>query len=468
MALPVALVEAITAPGGGRIVLVVGAGCSVEAPTNLRLSGDYASEANRQLVQAGLLDIGDCDEWDLSSVADAVVAKHGSQVALVQRLPRQAFLSATPNRGYLLAAALMKEGVVKALVTLNYDLAISHALPAVSAGSSISVLSGPEDHHLFGSRNVVYLHRSANADPNDWVMTTQALEEDWISGWETVVTQSLVSAPVTIFAGLGSKAAVLTESVQKLRDRPGSSSSAQFLVGLSPKPDGNAFFDDLGIAENQYISAAWCQFMVEAAAIVTSTQLAQLAQACEDVRNEQGWDDQAELVSVSLGACAQLDLISLGRLRARWQLSSESYVAAETLGELGERAIAHLLIGIGHLQRLFGGNVQLSTDAGVEVWSGDRCIIRVAVAHGGGTRSLDLVQEELVRESELLLHGRRPSRRVLVGGVTPAADNPLPEQLTGDADPGDLIGGADTWSFVNIDDLRQAQSVDDLPWTVMN
>ncbi len=108
----------------GLVVLVVGAGCSLEAPTNLRLASDYAIDVHRRLLLDGVLEENECQQPDdLSLVASAVWERHGSQAAVVERLPRSGFRTARPNEGYLIAAALLREGAVSAVLTLNFDLA---------------------------------------------------------------------------------------------------------------------------------------------------------------------------------------------------------------------------------------------------------------------------------------------------------------------------------------------------------
>ena len=136
LALPAELLHAVS-ERRGRIALVVGAGCSIEGPTNLHLAAFYAQEAHRQLVLDGLLTAGDCSNpRDLSAVASALRTRHASQSALVQRLPRNAFRLAQPNSGYLIAAALLREGVINAILTLNFDLALTAALGGVERGGS--------------------------------------------------------------------------------------------------------------------------------------------------------------------------------------------------------------------------------------------------------------------------------------------------------------------------------------------
>jgi len=68
-------------------VLIVGAGCSHEPPTDLPLAGQCARESHQQLVVDGILGENDCaDPSDLSALAKAVVRRTGRQRALVERM----------------------------------------------------------------------------------------------------------------------------------------------------------------------------------------------------------------------------------------------------------------------------------------------------------------------------------------------------------------------------------------------
>jgi hypothetical protein len=109
MPLPAKLLQAVSSPGGGRIALVLGAGCSVEAPTNMPISSRWSNEVHRRLVADGILLNDECtNPEDLSAVADAVFAKHGSQREIVERLrDSRALELATPNEGYLNAPSLL-------------------------------------------------------------------------------------------------------------------------------------------------------------------------------------------------------------------------------------------------------------------------------------------------------------------------------------------------------------------------
>jgi len=112
-----------------------------------------------------------------------VYAKTGSQRDLVERLPIALFRNAKPNDGYLLAAALLCEQAISCVMTLNFDLAMSHAIAQVGA-DDVSIITGPGDTHRLSLTNVVYLHRNVDADPDDWVLRNAALDSEWRGGWD--------------------------------------------------------------------------------------------------------------------------------------------------------------------------------------------------------------------------------------------------------------------------------------------
>lgn len=114
MTIPVDLLTAISASGGGQVALVLGAGCSFEAPTSMPLAWKCATDAHRKLVDNGVLADGECDDpSDLSKLADLVKSKNNDkQERLVQCLPYKEFKTAAANEGHKIAAALLLEGAV--------------------------------------------------------------------------------------------------------------------------------------------------------------------------------------------------------------------------------------------------------------------------------------------------------------------------------------------------------------------
>lgn len=202
------------------MALIIGAGCSFEPPTNVPLARTCSQEIHAQLVADGVLAEGECiHPDDLAALADAVFAKTNSQQALVSQLRERYSLHAKPpNEGYLIAAALLCEGAIGSIVTLNFDVALTGAISDLTCADVIGIIEGPHQLPKQKARNVYYLHRSANAaDPESWVLRTHAIQTEWQGQWEQAITHQALIRPVVVFAGLGSPADVLVESTQLLR-----------------------------------------------------------------------------------------------------------------------------------------------------------------------------------------------------------------------------------------------------------
>jgi hypothetical protein len=127
----------------------------------------------RRLIADGVLQDGDCtDPADLSLLAEAVFNKGDSQRDVVERFRDQYDLKfARPNAGYQIAAAMLCEGVINSIVTLNFDLAMSHALFELGAGLIVGIVEGPDDLPNQKNINVYYLHGNVNAaDTETWIL----------------------------------------------------------------------------------------------------------------------------------------------------------------------------------------------------------------------------------------------------------------------------------------------------------
>src|SRR5712691_5804657 len=58
--LPSDFLQAVSDPGGGKLTLVMGAGCSYEAPTSIPLAGTSSQESYDRFVADQVLPSGDC------------------------------------------------------------------------------------------------------------------------------------------------------------------------------------------------------------------------------------------------------------------------------------------------------------------------------------------------------------------------------------------------------------------------
>ena len=447
--LPSRLLHAISSPSGGRVVLVLGAGCSNEAPTSLPLCGDLSEECHRRLTADGILhedDVG--DERDLSAVAEAVFRKTESQRALVERFPPDAFRNAEPNEGYLIMAALFLEGALADALTLNFDCAARTALGKLGAGSQVSTIRRPEDHSELGTRNLIYLHRDIDSSPDDMILREGDLELAWREHWEEIIAQRALGGPVTVFVGLGSPASVLIDTTKRIADALGSPETSVYVVDPIEYAD-SAFAIALQVPSEDYICMGWGDLMRAFAERVVKDQIATIEQDCTELTTE--LDYESEDLTDLCGRLAELGIIRLGRLRAAWMFESGSYLPHSS-GHL-LRLFSILILGVRLVERLSDRQATF-VDEGLVEFSRANRVARVMVCSGGGWMSRALIESKLRERQKLLRKLGRVSSVALVGGVESSAELATPSNIVGDTNPHDLVSGHEHLSIVSINQLR--------------
>lgn len=449
--LPSELLAAIAYQGGGRVVLVTGAGCSVEAPTSLPLAGALARDGYRRLVDNDVLAADACaTPEDLSAVADAVVAAVGSQVPLVETFPPDDFRRATPNDGHLVAAALIREGAISNILSLNFDLSQDTALTTLGARNEVATIGGPYDHARLVARNLIYLHRNINAPPEELILRTNALEE-WKGHWEEVVAKRILGGSVTVFAGLGSPARVLVETTRSILETLGSGASV-FVVDPVER-DRSAFFAELGLSDDAYIQIGWTDFMQRLGNRVVKEHRAGLERACAEMSKQNEWAE--ENVAATCDRLCSLGLVRLGKLRASWLLRDEPYAPHPAAPE-SERLLADLIIGIAILERLTERTARFGEDGFVEMEMEQRAPIPVLLCSGGGSSRWARLEGEVRFLREKASEHRRAPHGALVAGVVGGRVSVAPPpNISGQRPSDDLVSGADEeFTIVTVDDLR--------------
>jgi hypothetical protein len=457
LVLPPELLGAVAAPGGGKITLVVGAGCSLEAPTSIPLSATCAEQCHDRLVADGVLGVGDCEKpSNLSSLADAVVKKTGGQKALVVQLSEHyALEGATPNEGHLLAAALLREGSIASIVTLNFDLALSTAIAHLGAADAVGIIDGPADLPNQKPVNLYYLHRNVNAaNPDDWILRTAALTTEWKEGWEKVVAAKVLSTPVLVFAGLGSPADVLIESTKLIQNTiPSGSRAFQVDPGT---PDKSEFFKALSLEPAAFIQAKWCDFMAALSQrlVVKQTQALKAASDIVTTREHLTPED----VDPLLGRLQAIGLLQLGHLRASWLLHEKLYYPEEPLAR---EMLVDLLLGIAMVARVADATAVLFEDGVVEFRRGNRIVSSYVLASGRGSRSRGAIESQLSVRARGLRGRAAPPTGAVVAGTRPDGINPVTvplDILVGDTSENIAIGSS-ALRIVHVDSLRHDEDL---------
>lgn len=445
--LPAELLRAV-AEQGGRIALVVGAGCSREAPTELDLATTYSLEVHRQLLQDGLLSDGECAApEDLSALTSTVWEKLGDQSPVVERLPRNRFRQAQPNPGYLIAAALLRERAVSAVLTVNFDLAMTAALGRVSA-TEVDVVPGPAATSQLGSATLIYLHRNVDeVDANRWILRREALQEEWRGGWEEVITQRVMSSPVVVFAGLGSPAAVLTETVGRVRAAIPATHLAYVIDPAAQTP----FQDALGLASDAHIRLGWCDFMALLSERLVEEFRHTLQTSCIEMCSEHGWNGEAGSAPELCARLHRVGLVDLGALRAAWLLDYPSLYSPD---DARRGLIADLLLGVGLVERHHGAEANFHSDGTVRLYRGGVLVAAFVAASGQGTLRWNALEARVLKLLGEFRGVDRP-RAALLSGALGGRPNAIaaPEDVIGDWGT-DITQGVPRPELVTVDEVR--------------
>lgn len=294
------------------IVLVIGAGSSLDDPTSLELGSHYSESAHLALTRRGVI-ATQPRPWDLSELADAVVAATGNQDQLVAELPIPRMKLATPNLGHVIAAALQADGFVRSILTLNYDTAMAGAISQLG-GSDVHVIERKEDLPSTSPKMLIYLHGSANGLPRALVLTTADLDTTWQGSWKELIANQTLLAPVIAFVGLGSSANLVSSTLQKIMDGVGGATSF-VLVGPGDQSI-TTFAASIGADAAHCIDCGWEDFMKACAAYALTT-LVQLGAAKFDEVERQRSVASVDTAHV-LEEITQLGFLEYGAARAKW------------------------------------------------------------------------------------------------------------------------------------------------------
>lgn len=429
---------------------MIGAGCSVEPPTSLRSAADCAEHAHNQLVQEGLLQNGDCeDPSNLETLADVVVEKYGCKQELVLRLPKQAFRHATPNHGHRVVAALMAEGIVNNVITVNFDLALTTAVAQAGIGAEVSTLSGPEDHANLGLKSLIYLHRNAYAKHEDWVLTTAEVEQSWTDGWESIMASAVLTAPSIVFAGVGTLIGALLHGLKRVKEAIPDGVDV-YQVDPAP-PGGSKVRAALGIEDNNYMQSGWVAFASEIGDHVNESHVAALVDECREVAARNEWPEQ-DIAKITQ-ALDDAGLLGFGRARASWFRHEGEYRA---IGTLRISWLAELILGLALIRSSLGGSLSLSSDGEWHFSDDGRPVLVIGCLHGQGDLRWAQLSAEVNYRRGVRWLGQSGARVFLVAGLqgSQPAEFSTPEDIGGSRGKDNLFTGPDTVDYITVDMVR--------------
>lgn len=438
--IPPELLAAVCPENGPRLALVIGAGCSVEPPTDLPLGAALSHEAHRRLILEGTLEEGECkDPADLAALATLVFGKTGSQVAVVRQFPLDRMKTARPNEGYRHLIALMIEGVVSHVLSLNFDLAAQNA--AADLGEPVTVVDRP-GVPVPMARTVVHLHGSVNSPAEDMVLRVEVISEAWKEQWQDVVAKQVLAAPNVLFVGLGSAAPVLSETVRMIANILGNARTF-FQAGCGDHAQNN-FAKQLNVGADRYINGTWCEVMSRLSKRLVEEQVHCLRETGRGILKDNGMSpediEQFDKIATSL---ADVSLLALGRFRAHLRLNSKSKYVPRSEDDEG-----WLAAPLKALASIAADNGLAAVPKEPGLWHlerGPTTVAHVLVATGRGQRRLSALEIPIRNLSRAIEEttGSQPEI-VLVSGTVPGIhpqESALPPDILEGIPQNDIIVG---------------------------
>ncbi|KPF53339.1 hypothetical protein IP65_13075 [Novosphingobium sp. AAP1] len=446
--IPPDLLQAIAANGGGQVALVIGAGCSVEQPTAIPLAGDLAEAGERALILDGILQPNQCQNpRDLAELATLVFQLTGEQAALVRCFPIEQMRLAKPNLGYKLLVALMAEGAITHVLSLNFDKAVQNA--AAELGIQIAVVAETGVGVPIRAA-LVQLHGNADSAPEALVLRTEVLDEGWIGQWHQLVAQQILAAPSILFAGLGSAAPVLSTTIAMIQNALAGGKQL-YQADVAPF-NANVFAQQLNISADRYIRGTWGGVVSKLAERIAAAQVDALRSNGVALLAENGVDaaDRDRFAALAESLRNQV-LLAMGKFRAYGELDGVALYRPHT--PRSDELLAEPMLKLAQLAEHFGWTA-LPSPGGTWILKSDgRLVGHLLLATGGGVRRLSALEPRARAICERINeHAVIPADFVLIGAVAPEAAPLAHVDLVADEDPADIIGGPSAAPIISAND----------------
>lgn len=212
----------------GHVVPFLGAGCSMDAGL------PSASQLAQSLVDAGYGSAGD----DLEDVAEAIFATGGWQ-AFAQALPIAEWRAIPCTDSHVVLAELCKEGLIKRILTTNWDVLIETGM--VDAGEPHSPIVRAESIAASASDPVLVI--KLNGDINNAVeLKARRSEVDstsWAEDWAAALFDTIVRENSLLFIGYSGASVAATKTIEKIVQAD-QRTCQDFIVDIRPYEELNA------------------------------------------------------------------------------------------------------------------------------------------------------------------------------------------------------------------------------------
>ena len=265
-----------------------------------------------------------------------------------------------------------------------------------------------------------------------------------------MVTSRVATTPFLVFAGLGSPAPVLTESVTRIR-RIVPDTLNVYLVDPDDKP---AFSDLLSLPEGNTVQLTWCEFMTQLAKRLVSECCEAIRDAARQLCAEPGQTIEDGRFQDLVKCLQEAGLRTLGTMRAVWLATSASDPYYPDL-EHSRVPMAQLLLALGEILVDPTQELKVMKDGRIRVSNERKRQGFVMGLHGVGLKSWAYAPRLL---DEVTKGMSDPPDVVLATGFTGPSIEDLspPESVVRDSDADDIVAATLTPRLFDIDVIRES------------
>jgi len=248
--------DLVAALNSGRLVPFLGAGVSMIAPTSLPSAQQLAD----QLTAGGYGSAGD----DLEQVAEVCSARGGWQL-FAQAISDVDWRARKPNTCHRVIAELASEGLISAVMTTNWDMALENALTGTEVMHTC--VSRPQDLAVASPRavKVVKLHGCIETPENIRAKRSEVDAEAWATDWAAEVFAVMLRSTSILYAGYSGASRATTRTIQRISEDDKRVAS-DWVVGRKPREEAaenqrtKDFLDASGVDESRYVDGGAAEF----------------------------------------------------------------------------------------------------------------------------------------------------------------------------------------------------------------
>ncbi len=240
-----------------RVAVFLGAGCSVNSPAEIPAAPQLAELLR---TESGL------EGESLEEIAEQLWNQGGWQ-EFVRILPRDKWRARQPNICHRVIAEICREGLIRELITTNWDILLESALSQAGQPYSVIVESESLDTEPMTSALVVKVHGCIDHPEHIKATTQDVLSPEWKARWVSALFETVLRTRALLFAGYSGASSAATSSIASLvsaEERTGFDVVVDHnsIDDMRAKAYGGEFLDALRLQDGSYIQSDTDEFFL--------------------------------------------------------------------------------------------------------------------------------------------------------------------------------------------------------------